>query len=79
MNYIFQPVRFKLNRAGNPGKPATTSDRDYSVWLGELSPDVDDYQLYKTFACRYQSIRTAKGKNCINTIIANVPYIYIIL
>ncbi|CAI6344875.1 unnamed protein product [Macrosiphum euphorbiae] len=53
------PVRFKLNHAGNPGK-ITTSDRDFSVWLGELSSDVDDYQLYKTFACRYQSIRTAK-------------------
>ncbi|XP_060877747.1 tRNA selenocysteine 1-associated protein 1-like [Metopolophium dirhodum] len=53
------PVRFKLNHAGNPGK-ITTSDKDFSVWLGELSSDVDDYQLYKTFACRYQSIRTAK-------------------
>ncbi|XP_022170444.1 tRNA selenocysteine 1-associated protein 1-like isoform X2 [Myzus persicae] len=53
------PVRFKLNHAGNPGKN-TTSDKDFSVWLGELSSDVDDYQLYKTFACRYQSIRTAK-------------------
>ncbi|XP_050540845.1 tRNA selenocysteine 1-associated protein 1-like [Daktulosphaira vitifoliae] len=53
------PVRFKLNHAGNPGKTAA-SDRDFSVWLGELSSDVDDYQLYKTFACRYQSIRTAK-------------------
>jgi len=58
-NYL-QPVRFKLNHAGNPGKN-TTSDKDFSVWLGELSSDVDDYQLYKTFACRYQSIRTAKG------------------
>ncbi|KAL5245442.1 hypothetical protein ACI65C_012852 [Semiaphis heraclei] len=53
------PVRFKLNHAGNNGKN-TTSDKDFSVWLGELSSDVDDYQLYKTFACRYQSIRTAK-------------------
>jgi len=61
-NYCLQPVRFKLNHAGNPGK-ITTSDRDFSVWLGELSSDVDDYQLYKTFACRYQSIRTAKGNN----------------
>lgn len=59
--FIFQPVRFKLNHAGNPGKNTSTSDRDFSVWLGELSSDVDDYQLYKTFACRYQSIRTAKG------------------
>jgi len=57
-----QPVRFKLNHAGNPGK-ITTSDRDFSVWLGELSSDVDDYQLYKTFACRYPSIHTAKGDN----------------
>ncbi|KAL5237927.1 hypothetical protein ACI65C_005337 [Semiaphis heraclei] len=53
------PVRFKLNHAGNNGK-ITMSDKDFSVWLGELSSDVDDYQLYKTFACRYQSIRTAK-------------------
>jgi len=66
---LFQPIRFKLNHAGNPGKISSTNDRDFSVWLGELSPDVDDYQLYKTFACRYQSIRTAKGETIINTII----------
>ncbi|XP_025193524.1 tRNA selenocysteine 1-associated protein 1-like [Melanaphis sacchari] len=53
------PVRFKLNHAGNPGK-ITLSDRGFSVWLGELSSEVDDYQLYKAFACRYQSICTAK-------------------
>ncbi|VVC44685.1 RNA recognition motif domain [Cinara cedri] len=53
------PIRFKLNHAGNPGK-VPVSDKDFSVWLGELSSEVDDYQLYKTFACRYQSIRTAK-------------------
>ncbi|XP_001947545.2 tRNA selenocysteine 1-associated protein 1-like [Acyrthosiphon pisum] len=53
------PVKFKLNHAGSPGK-TTASGRDFSVWLGELSPGVDDYQLYKTFACRYSSIRTAK-------------------
>jgi len=55
-----QPVRFKLNHAGNNGNN-TTSNNDFSVWLGGLSSDVDDYQLYKTFTCRYQSVHTAKG------------------
>ncbi|XP_060860100.1 tRNA selenocysteine 1-associated protein 1-like [Metopolophium dirhodum] len=53
------PVKFKLNHAGSLGK-TTASGTDFSVWLGKLSPDVDDYQLYKTFAYRYPSIRTAK-------------------
>jgi len=36
-------------------------DRDYSLWIGDLSPDVDDYTLYKGFASRYPSVRLAKG------------------
>ncbi|XP_008181741.1 tRNA selenocysteine 1-associated protein 1-like [Acyrthosiphon pisum] len=50
------PVKFKLNHAGK----STSINREFSVWLGILGPGVDDYQLYKTFACRYPSIRTAK-------------------
>jgi len=60
--YCSQPVKFKLNYAISPEK-TTASGRDFSVWLGELSPDVNDYHLYETFACRYPSIRTAKGNN----------------
>lgn len=35
-------------------------DREYSVWVGDLSPEVDDYSLYKAFAMKYHSIRSAK-------------------
>ncbi|XP_049831136.1 tRNA selenocysteine 1-associated protein 1 isoform X1 [Schistocerca gregaria] len=52
------PVRFKLNHAGTTGRPS--GDREYSLWVGDLTPEVDDYTLYKTFASRYPSIRTAK-------------------
>ena len=37
-------------------------ERDYSLWVGDLSPDVDDYTLYKGFASRYPSVRLAKGR-----------------
>lgn len=51
------PLRFKLNHAG----PAIRStDREYSLWVGDLSTEVDDYSLYRTFASRYPSTRTAK-------------------
>ncbi|XP_075216441.1 tRNA Selenocysteine associated protein isoform X2 [Lycorma delicatula] len=53
------PQRFRLNTTNSTGK-LTPSDREYSVWVGDLSADVDDYSLYRTFASRYQSIRTAK-------------------
>lgn len=35
-------------------------DREFSVWVGDLSLDVDDYSLYKAFALKYNSIRSAK-------------------
>lgn len=51
------PVRYKLNHAStrlNPG------EQDHSIWVGDLTPDVDDYQLYKFFSARFQSIKSAK-------------------
>ncbi|KAK6624601.1 hypothetical protein RUM44_011460 [Polyplax serrata] len=54
------PVRFKLNHAGPNNRPVVGQDKEYSLWVGDLSPDIDDYTLYKCFASRYQSIRTAK-------------------
>lgn len=56
------PVRFKLNHAGPNNRPVVGQDKEYSLWVGDLSPDIDDYTLYKCFASRYQSIRTAKGE-----------------
>ena len=38
-----------------------TNDKEYSLWVGDLTPDVDDFALYKTFGTRYNSIKTAKG------------------
>ncbi|CAB0014855.1 unnamed protein product [Nesidiocoris tenuis] len=53
------PVRFRLNTATNQGK-IMMGDREFSLWVGDLSPEVDDYTLYKTFAGKYQSLRAAK-------------------
>ena len=35
---------------------------DHALWVGDLSADVDDYELYKCFAARYNTIQLAKGK-----------------
>lgn len=52
-------VRFRLNHAGG-GATRPSQDKEYSLWVGDLTPEVDDYTLYKAFAARYPSIRTAK-------------------
>ncbi|XP_054277239.1 tRNA selenocysteine 1-associated protein 1-like isoform X2 [Macrosteles quadrilineatus] len=51
------PSRFRLNNATSSGKMNVNM---FSLWVGDLSQDVDDYQLYKAFASRYQSVRAAK-------------------
>lgn len=56
---LFQPVRFKLNHSSTRGN---NTDKEYSLWVGDLTPDVDDFALYKTFGSRYNSIKTAKGE-----------------
>lgn len=52
-------VRFRLNSASNSYK-MPGNEREFSVWVGDLSSDVDDYQLYKAFSTKYTSIKTAK-------------------
>lgn len=54
-------VRFRLNNASTQGGRLSTSEREFSVWVGDLSSDVDDYNLYRTFSSKYNSIKTAKG------------------
>lgn len=51
-------VRFRLNNASNTGR--SMLDREFSVWVGDLSPDVDDYNLYRVFSTKYNTIKTAK-------------------
>lgn len=47
-------VSFRLDCARN-----NAEGPDYSCWVG-ISMDVDDYLLYKTFASRYCSVRSAQ-------------------
>lgn len=54
-------VRFRLNSASNSNK-LPGNEREFSVWVGDLSSDVDDYSLYRAFSINYTSIKTAKGK-----------------
>lgn len=51
------PVRFKLNHQSTR---LMAGERDCSIWVGDLTPDVDDLQLYKFFADRFNTVRTAK-------------------
>lgn len=52
-------VRFRLNSASNSNK-LLGNEREFSVWVGDLSPEVDDYNLYRVFSNKYSSIKTAK-------------------
>jgi hypothetical protein len=56
---FFQPVRFKLNHNSTRLLPG---ERDHSIWVGDLTPEVDDLQFYKFFAARFQTVKSAKGK-----------------
>lgn len=60
-------IRFRLNnatnnagRGGGGGNAYMGSDKEYSVWVGDISADVDDYTLYRVFSQKYHSIKTAK-------------------
>jgi len=51
------PVRFKLNHNSTRLAPG---EIDTSIWVGDLTPEVDDYALYRFFITRYNSVRCAK-------------------
>nr|ACO12537.1 tRNA selenocysteine-associated protein 1 [Lepeophtheirus salmonis]ADD24564.1 tRNA selenocysteine 1-associated protein 1 [Lepeophtheirus salmonis] len=51
------PVRFKLNHNSTRLMPG---EKDSSIWVGDLTPDVDDLTLFKFFSSRFQSIKSAK-------------------
>ncbi|CAH2042304.1 unnamed protein product, partial [Iphiclides podalirius] len=56
----FPVVRFRLNTASREARANMQQEREFSVWVGDLSPEVDDYSLYRVFAAKYSSIKTAK-------------------
>jgi len=51
------PVRFKLNHNSTRLAPG---EIDTSIWVGDLTPEVDDFQLYRYFTQRYGTVRCAK-------------------
>ncbi|GAB6033337.1 tRNA selenocysteine 1-associated protein 1 [Chamberlinius hualienensis] len=50
------PKRYKLNHA-NHGNPL---NKEFSLFVGDLTPDVDDLGLYKAFSSWYPSCRVAR-------------------
>jgi len=50
-------VRFKLNH--NSTQKGGGED-NHSIWVGDLSPEVDDYQMYKFFSVRFPSVKSAR-------------------
>jgi len=51
------PARYKLNHNSNRILPG---EKNYSIWVGDLSPEIDDLMLYKFFSARFQTIISAK-------------------
>ena len=56
-------MRFKLNHQSTRLMPG---EKDHSVWVGDLTPDVDDLSLFKFFSARFQSVKSAKGTSDLN-------------
>ncbi|XP_023238064.1 tRNA selenocysteine 1-associated protein 1-like [Centruroides sculpturatus] len=52
------PKRFKLNHASY-GKEHL-QQKEYSLFVGDLTPEVDDLELYNCFSSRYPSVKAAK-------------------
>lgn len=50
------PKRFKLNTASKN----RNDNEEYSIFVGDLTDDVDDFNLYETFQKRYPSCKGAK-------------------
>ncbi len=55
-------------------------EKDYSIWVGDLTPDVDDLSFYKFFSARFQSVKAAKGEQKENVVVyhnlLHIRYIY---
>lgn len=52
------PKRFKLNHASYGKEHLQT--KEYSLFVGDLTQEVDDLTLYNAFSSKYPSVKTAK-------------------
>ncbi|MBN3285875.1 TSP1L protein, partial [Polyodon spathula] len=52
------PRKFKLNYATYGKRPDTGPE--YSVFVGDLTPEIDDFQLYEFFVKKYASCKGGK-------------------
>jgi len=52
------PVKFRLNH--NNTRTGAAGGKEYSIWVGDLTPEVDNSLLYDAFKLRYNSIKTAE-------------------
>ena len=42
---------------------------EYSLFVGDLTEEVDDYTLYQAFSRRFKSCRSAKGKIIVGSVL----------
>lgn len=55
------PILFKLNHAsGSSARDRSGGEKEFMLWVGDLTSDVDDVALYKAFANCYNSIKSVK-------------------
>lgn len=55
------PINYKLNHANGGGmRDRGSGEKEFMLWVGDLTQDVDDAALYKAFATRYNSIKSVK-------------------
>ena len=54
------PVRFKFNHSSSSARSNPSEPNITSIWVGSLTPEIDDFSLYKFFSQRYQTIRCAR-------------------
>ena len=59
--FAFQPVRFQLNHSSAKGSGQAYADREFSVWVADLTGDVTEEDLAKTFNTRFESVKSVKG------------------
>merc|ERR1719153_64215 len=52
------PVRFKLNHNSTRLQPG---EADTSIWVGDLTPEVDDFELYRFFCPKIRKYQVCQG------------------